>query len=97
MMLKNEELIAVTVDRQFLSFMGSRNRGSLWFLRTAYGNYKKKSFTKEIRIIQKYEKKEEVPKKILRNKECRYCYRGITNTGTNTMKMCVTDQRKEEE
>ena len=76
MMTKTQQLMSGTADRQFLSFISSRNMGSLWFLRTAYGNYQENSSTE--RIIQKDGKKEEVPKKRFRKKECNFCYKGIT-------------------
>ena len=48
MMSKTQQLMSGTADRQFLSFMSSKNRGSLWFLHTAY----ERTSTEEI-IIQK--------------------------------------------
>ena len=58
MMTNTQQLMNGTADGQILTFIISKN--SLWFFRTAYGNYQENS-SSEI-IIQKDGKKEEVPK-----------------------------------
>ena len=68
MMTNTQQLMNGTADGQILTFIISKN--SLWFFRTAYGNYQENSSTE--RIIQIKEKKEEVPKKRLRKKECKF-------------------------
>ena len=78
MMTKTQQLLSGTADRQFLTYISSKN--SLCFFRTAYGNYQENSSTE--RIIQIKGKKEEVPKKRLRKKECNFCYIPITETET---------------
>ena len=55
MMKKTQQLLRGTADRKFITYISSKNRGSLWFLRTAYGNYQEKSATEK--IIQIKEKK----------------------------------------
>ena len=48
MMTKTQQLLSGTADRQFLTYISSKNRGSLWFLRTTFRNYQEKSAIEKI-------------------------------------------------